>query len=176
MDRRPIPVDNLRARCHHLWSEHWLLLASGDFPAGRFNAMTVGWGSLGTMWGKPFAQIVVRPTRYTFEFMEQYETFTLTAFPQSYRGALELLGTRSGRDGDKITESGLTPIAATAVAAPAFAEAELVIECRKLYWQDMDAAHFLAADIDGNYPLRDYHRIYFGEILASSGIDAYRVS
>ena len=110
MARRPIPVERLVVRPHHLWDDQWLLLTAGDFERGDFNAMTVGWGSLGTMWGRPFAQIVVRPIRHTYSFLERHDTFTLCAFPPAYRGALQLLGSRSGRDGDKIAEAGLTPI------------------------------------------------------------------
>ena len=174
MQRNPIAFNNLHVRAHQLWSEQWMVLTSGSFVDDRFNAMAVGWGSFGTMWSKPFAQVVVRPTRYTLEFMEQYDTFTLCAFPEAHRKAVQLLGTKSGRDGDKITESGLTPVAATKVAAPCFAEAELVIECRKIYWQDMDSANFLDPAISKNYPRKDYHRIYFGEIVAISGIDSFR--
>jgi flavin reductase (DIM6/NTAB) family NADH-FMN oxidoreductase RutF len=94
--------------------------------------------------------------------------------PPSTTEALKLLGTKSGRDGDKIAESGLTPCAATTVAAPAFAQAELVIECRKMYWQDMDPTHFLDAGIAENYAAKDYHRIYWGEIVAVTGTDAFQ--
>jgi len=174
MQRNPIAFNDLLVRAHHLWSEQWLVLAAGSFVANSFNAMTVAWGSLGTMWGKPFAQAVVRPSRYTREFMEQYDTFTLCAFPEEHRKAVQLLGAKSGRDGDKITEAGLTPVAATTVAAPCFAEAELVIECRKMYWQDMDSANFLDPAISKNYPQKDYHRIYFGEVVAISGINSFR--
>jgi len=135
--------------------------------------MTVGWGSLGVMWNRPFVQVVVRPTRYTFEFMEKYGTFTLCAFPEACRPAVQLLGAKSGRDGDKIKESGLTPRAASAVAAPMFAEAEFVLECRKIYWDDFDPARFLAPDIARNYPQKDYHRFYFGEIVAASATAAF---
>jgi flavin reductase (DIM6/NTAB) family NADH-FMN oxidoreductase RutF len=173
MNRKPIDVDNLRVRSHHLWAEQWLLLTSGDFAKGQFNTMAVGWGSLGTMWGKPFAQVVVRPGRYTRRFMEEYDTFTLCAFPEDHRAAVQLLGTRSGRDGDKIAASHLTPVASSTVAAPGFAEAELVLECRKIYWQDMESANFADAAIDKNYPQKDYHRIYFGEIVAVSGTDSF---
>jgi flavin reductase (DIM6/NTAB) family NADH-FMN oxidoreductase RutF len=175
MERKPIDVSDLLVRCHHLWAEQWLLLAAGHFAKGEFNAMTVGWGSLGTMWGRPFAQVVVRPSRYTHAFMERHESFTLCAFPQNRREALALLGSKSGRDGDKIAESGLTPAASSRVEAPCFVEAELVIECRKTYWQDMDSAHFLDPAIAENYPQKDYHRIYFGEILAVSGVAAFSV-
>jgi len=150
-----------------------MLLTSGDFAAGHFNTMTVGWGSLGVMWGRPFVQVVVRPTRYTYGFMEQYESFTLCAFPKAYRQALQILGTRSGRDGDKIAEAGLTPIASTQVPAPGFDEADLIVECRKMYWQDMDPSHILDPTIEKHYVKKDYHRIYFGEVVAINRTEAY---
>ncbi len=173
MDGKRIDVSNLLVRAHHLWAEQWMLLTAGDFTQDRFNCMTVAWGSLGTMWGKPFVQAVVRPSRYTREFMEGYDTFTVCAFPGEQHKALQLLGSRSGRDGNKIAEAGLTPTAATVVGAPGYVEAELVIECRKIYWQDMDPSGFLDPEIGKNYPQKDYHRIYFGEIVAVSGSDRF---
>lgn len=174
MPRQPIAIEDFAVRPHHLWSQQWMLLTAGDFALGRFNTMTVAWGSFGTMWHKPFAQIVVRPGRYTHEFTEAFESFTLCAFGEAHRAALNLLGTRSGRDSDKVAESGLTPIASSAVAAPAFAEAELIVECRKLYRQQMDPAGFLDPGIDANYPAKDYHTIYFGEIVAVAGTERFR--
>jgi flavin reductase (DIM6/NTAB) family NADH-FMN oxidoreductase RutF len=174
MTRQPIPFDELLVRAHHLWAKQGLLLTSGDFAEGHFNAMTVGWGSLGRMWGRPFAQVVVRPIRYTHQFMERYDTFTLCAFPEDCCDVLQFMGTKSGRDVDKIAETGLTPVASTRVAAPGFAEAELIIECRKIYWDDMDPAHFLDPDIERHYPQRAYHRIYFGQIVAIWGENSYR--
>jgi flavin reductase (DIM6/NTAB) family NADH-FMN oxidoreductase RutF len=169
-----IPFEKFSILPHHIWHQQWLLLTSGDFATGHYNSMTVGWGSFGTMWGRPFVQVVVRPGRYTFEFMERYPTFTLCAFPPAYHQALSLLGTRSGRDGDKMAASGLTPTAAECVAAPMFAEADLIVECRKSYWQDIDPTHFIDADTDKHYPAKDYHRVYFGEILALNGAERYR--
>jgi flavin reductase (DIM6/NTAB) family NADH-FMN oxidoreductase RutF len=168
-----IPTADFVHRSYHLWELQWLLLTSGDFEAGDFNSMTVAWGSFGVMWSKPFALVVVRPTRYTYGFIDKYETFTLTAFPKEYRKALQLLGTRSGRDGDKIAQAGLTPVPSAQVAAPAFSEAELVIECRKSYWDDLDNSHFLDPSIEKSYPERDYHRMYFGEIVMISGTAEY---
>jgi len=161
-----VPFTDLSVKIHDLWENQWLLLTAGDWQQRRFNAMTVAWGSLGVMWNKPFAQAVVRPTRYTYEFMEKYNTFTLCAFSSRYRKALQLMGSKSGRQVDKIKESGLTPIPSTMVAAPSYAEAELIFECRKIYWDDFAPAQFLAPEIEKNYPRKDYHRIYFGEILA----------
>jgi flavin reductase (DIM6/NTAB) family NADH-FMN oxidoreductase RutF len=174
MNRIAVPWEELTTRVHDLWEGQGLLLTAGDFREGGFNTMTVGWGSLGVMWNRPFAQVVVRPTRYTREFMEHYDTFTLAAFPVQHRAALNLLGTRSGRDGDKIAASGLTPIASTMIAAPGFAEAELIVECRKIYSQDLDPARFFDPSIDSNYPKKDYHRVYFGEVVAILGTEMYR--
>jgi flavin reductase (DIM6/NTAB) family NADH-FMN oxidoreductase RutF len=166
MNRQAIPIEEFVVKPYHLWHVQNLVLTAGDFAKGHFNAMTVGWGSLGVMWSVPFVQVVVRPTRYTYGFIEQYDTFTLCAFPKEYAPAVQLLGTRSGRDGNKIAEAKLTPIASTRVAAPSFAEAELVMECRKMYWDDMNPAQFLDPRIETKYPRKDYHRIYFGEIVA----------
>jgi flavin reductase (DIM6/NTAB) family NADH-FMN oxidoreductase RutF len=166
MKRVEMPVADFQAETFRVWDSGWFLLTAGDFAAGRFNTMTVSWGSFGTIWNRPFAQVVVRPTRHTQGFMDACASFTLCAFAEERREALRLLGTKSGRDGDKIAESGLTPAAALRVAAPVFAEAVLSIECRKLYWQDLDPAHFLDPAIEANYPRRDYHRAYFGEVVA----------
>ena len=175
MKKMIIAPDRLAVGTHSLWDEQWLLLGAGDFSNNKFNAMTVGWGSLGTMWGKPFAQIVVRPTRHTFEFLEKYPSFTLSAFPTHFRDDLLVLGTKSGRDSDKIRETQLTPCESTQVAAPSFQESELSIECRTMYWQDMDPGQFLKSDIISHYPQSDFHRIYFGEIVAILGIDRYHL-
>lgn len=175
MNRNEIAFEDFRVRTDHLWLKQWLLLTAGDFESGKFNAMTVGWGSFGVMWNKPFAQVVVRPTRHTYEFMEAFDSFTLTAFPETQRSALQLLGTKSGRDGDKITEAGLTPEAASVVSSPGFAEAELVVECKKIYWDDMNPDRFLVPEIGKCYGENDFHRIYFGEIVAIRGDDHYRL-
>ncbi|MBM3319570.1 MAG: flavin reductase [Candidatus Eisenbacteria bacterium] len=174
MNRRAIAIGDFLVRSHHLWDSQWLLLAVGDFSKGDYNAMAVGWGSFGTMWSKPFAQVVVRPTRHTFEFMNRHAGFTLSAFPEEHRNDVWLLGTSSGRDGDKIARTSLTPVPSSRVAAPSFAEAELVVECVKMYWQDMDPACFLVPEIEEKYPERDYHRIYYGEIVAVFGTDRFR--
>ena len=173
MIRKPIPLERFLVKPYHLWAKHWMVLTAGDFASGQFNSMAVGWGSFGAMWDRPFAQIVVRPVRYTYEFTERHDTFTLCAFPEEYRKAVALLGSKSGRDGDKISEAGLAPIASTQVAAPGFAEAELIIECRKIYIDDFDPTQFLDPQIEGFYPEKDYHRVYFGQILAVMAAASY---
>lgn len=164
MYRRDIAIDDFCYDPAQL-RDHWLALFAGDFNSGSYNAMTISWGSYGQIWNKMFFQVFVRPTRYTFEFMEKYDTFTLNAFGPKYKEALSILGSKSGRDGDKIALSGLSPMASRKVAAPCFREAKLVIECRKIYWHDLDSTHFLDGTIEGNYAKKDYHRAYFGEIV-----------
>ena len=161
-----VPVDEFIIAPHSAWNSAWFLLTAGEFALGEYNTMTVGWGSFGTMWGKPFAQVVVRPTRHTYSFMERFDSFTLCTSPGRYKKQLTMLGTASGRDGDKIAASGLTPCEALMVRSPLFAEASLAIECRKMYWDDFKPQNFLDPSIEQKYPLKDYHRVYYGEILA----------
>jgi len=171
---KPIPTDKFITRIHHLWKDQWFLLTSGDFKKGDYNTMTVAWGYFGIMWSRPVAVMVVRPTRFTFGFMNRYDTFTLTAFDKKFKKDLNLLGTKSGRDGDKIAETRLTPISSTVVPAPTFREAELIVECKKMYWDDFRPEHFLNPSIKTKYPKKDYHRMYFGEVVLISGEDKYR--
>ncbi len=173
MQRKPINLENFSVKPHHLFHNRWLLLTTGDFSENHFNTMTIGWGAIGTMWSKPFTFVAVRHSRFTFEFMEKYNTFTLAAFPENYHQALSLLGTRSGRDGDKITAAGLTPEPSSIVSAPSFVEADLIIECRKTYANDLDPGQFLDESIHKHYPHKDYHRIYYGEILKCMGSELY---
>ncbi len=174
MARQPIKTGDLELPPFGQWEPGWFLLTAGDFAAGAYNTMTVSWGTLGILWGKPLAQCYVRPQRHTRQFIDQYPTWTLCAFAEAQRPALNLLGSLSGRDGDKIAKAGLTPEASQVVAAPSFAEAELVIECRTLYTTDLDPARFVDPSIHEVYPSKDYHRCYFGEVVAVSGTAAYR--
>lgn len=173
MQRNLIDILQLKIQPHNLFHKQRLLLTSGDYAKGQFNTMTIGWGAIGTMWSKPFAFVAVRHSRFTYEFMEKFDTFTLTAFPIEYHDALNLLGTRSGRDGDKIIAAGLTPEPSNLIAAPSFKEAEIVIECQKMYANDLNPEYFFDESITKHYPQRDFHRIYYGEILKTFGVDKY---
>jgi len=173
--RTPIQINDFLTNPIQIWQRQAMLLCAGDFSSGEFNAMTVGWGSLGIMWQKPFAQVVVRPSRYTRKFMENYDSFTLCLFPEESRKEVLLLGRVSGRDGDKIAEAGFNPVKSEIVAAPGFKEAELIIECSKIYFQDMDPKGFLDSEIEKGYPENDFHRIYYGRIEAIHGCESYRV-
>jgi flavin reductase (DIM6/NTAB) family NADH-FMN oxidoreductase RutF len=141
----------------------WLLITAGTKE--RCNTMTASWGGLGVLWGRNVATVYIRPQRYTYEFVEQSDCFTISVFDESWRDALNLCGTKSGRDVDKIKECGFTVVEGEG-GAPYFEQARLVLVCRKLYWQDMDPDHFLDPEIDSRfYAQKDYHRVYVGEIV-----------
>ncbi len=139
----------------------WMLVTAGSIES--YNTMTASWGAMGVLWNKSIAICFVRPQRYTYQFLEAADYFTLSFFPKGYRKALNYCGTHSGRDVDKVAATGITPVADES-GAVYFAEARLALVCRKIYFQDLDPRSFLTADIETHYPERDYHRIYLGEI------------
>ncbi|MBQ2774780.1 MAG: flavin reductase family protein [Clostridia bacterium] len=143
--------------------DDWALLTAGDKDS--FNTMTVSWGASGELWGKDVAIVFVRPQRYTYEFMEKSDTFTLSFFGSEHKKALSFCGSKSGRDVDKAAECGFSPV--TLDGSTAFDEAQTVIVCKKIAFQDMDPAGFLSDEINNNYAKNDYHRIYVGEILGT---------
>ena len=147
----------------------WMLVTAGNEARG-YNTMTASWGHLGAIWGRrghgnlPTAVIYVRPQRYTKQFVDREELFTLTVFDESYRKALNYLGSHSGRDEDKVAAVGLTPVFVDDTTA--FAEAKLTLVCRKLYHAPLKEEGFVDGEIlELNYPQRDLHEMYVGEIV-----------
>ena len=141
----------------------WMLITAGSPES--FNTMTASWGGMGVIWNKKVCFCVVRPTRHTRLFTDSSSYFTLSFFEERYREVLNYCGTHSGRDVDKIKETRLTPLFGD--DAIYFAEARLVFQCKKIYHQDIDPGNFLDPTIDErNYPLKDYHRLYVGEIVS----------
>jgi flavin reductase (DIM6/NTAB) family NADH-FMN oxidoreductase RutF len=169
VNNQTISIQEFSTKIHAIWNDGWFILTAGDFSEQKFNSMTISWGSMGTMWNKPFVQVVVRPTRFTLGFMDSSPDFTICAFPEKYRKALNLLGAKSGRDGDKVKESGLTPCKSSLVASPSYIDANLVIECRKIYTDIFKPQGFIDSTIEKHYHLGDYHRIFFGEVLTIRG-------
>ncbi len=142
--------------------EQWMLITAGD--RNSFNTMTASWGFVGEMWGKPCAIAVIRPGRHTFGFTEREQRLTLSFLPETRRDALQYCGTHSGRNGDKFAAAELTPIF-TEAGTPAAGEAELILECRKLYADDLRPERFIDRSCDEKwYPKKDYHRMYLLEI------------
>lgn len=160
---KKVSVKTLQNNVFSLIGDQWMLITAGT--PENCNTMTASWGGLGILWGTSVATCYIRPGRYTRQFVEENDYFTLAFFGEEYRKQLNFCGTKSGRDVDKVKECGFT-VAAGAGNAPYFQEAELVMVCRKLYWQDIDQTHFLDPQIDEKwYPNKDYHRIYMGEIV-----------
>lgn len=161
MSYQKIDIKELSCNPFEKIGKEWLLITAGD--KGHYNTMTASWGGVGVIWNKNVATVYIRPQRYTKEFVDANDTFSLTLFGEGYRDALTVCGRKSGRDCDKVSEAGLTPN--FDYAAPTFAEGELVLICKKLYAQELTPESFLDPDIEKNYPNRDYHTMYIGEIL-----------
>ena len=142
--------------------KEWMLITAGDEE--KYNTMTASWGGMGILWRKDVVFTFIRPSRYTFEFTENKDYFSLCFFEEKYRGALQLCGTKSGRDCDKIKEAGLTPAFIDGV--PSFEEASMVLICKKLYAQPM-GEEFVCDDlVRPNYAEGEaYHTMYVGEIV-----------
>ena len=152
---------DLNVNALKIFHDDWALVTAGDL--NHYNTMTIGWGGLGTLWSKPVATVYVKPIRYTHSFLEANETFTVSFFPKEYRQALMLLGTKSGRDGDKVAEAGLTPVAAGDTVT--FAEAELTLLCRRIYRQDLDPSAMPAEVIRAYYETEAPHTMFIGEVV-----------
>ena len=142
-------------------ADQWMLVTAGT--PEKCNTMTASWGGLGVMWGKNVAYIVLRPQRYTKEFVDAGETFSLSVLDEEYRKTLNYLGTVSGRDEDKIAKAGLT--VEHEGKTPYFGEANTVLVCRKLYAQEFDPACFIDKSCEEKcYPNKDYHTMYIAEV------------
>ena len=127
-----------------LIGKEWMLVTAGD--ESRFNMMTASWGGLGWLWNKPVAFVFIRPERYTHEFIEASTRLTLSFYPEECRKALQLCGTKSGRDTDKVAATGLQPVTLPS-GAVTFAQARLSLDCRKLFKASMQEADFLDASL-----------------------------
>jgi flavin reductase (DIM6/NTAB) family NADH-FMN oxidoreductase RutF len=159
---RQIDPERITGNVFRMIDKDWMLITAGK--AESFNMMTASWGGLGVLWHKPAAFCFVRPTRHTYGFMEQNEFFSLCFFAEQHRKALEFCGTKSGRQVDKAKETGLSPVRGVS-GAVYFRQARLVLECRKIYHQDIDPQKFLDPEIHKSYPIKDYHRMYVGQVM-----------
>jgi len=159
---RTMDPKTLQENVFSLIGDKWMLITAGSGEV--CNTMTASWGGLGILWGAPVATCYIRPQRYTKEFVDREEYFTLTFFGEEYRKALALCGSKSGREIDKVKECGFT-VKTAACGAPYFEEAELVLVCRKRFAQDMDPANIPDDIKEKWYPERDYHTLYIGEIV-----------
>ncbi len=143
------------------FDKDWALVTAGTID--HYNTMTVSWGGLGTLWSLPVATIYIRQSRYTHEFLEKNALFTVSFFPESCRQDLGILGSKSGRECDKVALTSLTPVALD--TAVTFKQAEQTILCKKIYRQDIDPAAIPENVIEQYYKTDAIHTVYIGEVL-----------
>ena len=143
-------------------NKNWMLITAKK-PDGAVNTMTASWGAMGELWGKEAATVYIRQSRFTKEFVDAQEYFTLSLF-DGYKKELGLLGTKSGRDGDKIAEAGFTVVDLD--GQPGFDQAKCVLVCKKAYQADIPMDSMSADIVERWYGDGDYHTMYIGEIVA----------
>lgn len=145
------------------FQRQWAVLSAEK--DGHFNSMVIAWGELGTLWELPVATVYVAHSRYTHEFMEASEYFTLSFFPEKMRRQIVKFGTVSGRDvPNKAALAGVTP--KQIEHGLTFEEAESTIVCRKLYSNDFDIEKVPAEIRNNNYAdIRELHTMYIGQVV-----------
>ena len=145
----------------NLFSKKWALVTAGK--EGHYNTMTIGWGTLGTLWSKPICSVYVKPIRYTYDFLEQYDYFTVSFYDEEYKKDLTVLETLSGRDEDKVAKTRLTPVYDD--YGVTFKEALCTIVCKKIYYQDLDVSVMGKDVVEKYYVTEEPHRMYIGEVI-----------
>lgn len=158
---RQVSADKIPGNYIKLLNE-WTLITSGT--AEQVNVMTASWGGLGVFWEKPVAFCFLNPTRYSVQTMDKGDTYTISFYTEAYKDNLKYCGSVSGRTTDKIKGSGLTPIK-TPSGATAFAEAWMILECKKVVSQQLSPDAIVDKNLPGDWSKDGYHKMYIGEIL-----------
>ena len=158
---RQIELSSLKFNPFDKFNHEWALVTAGT--TSGYNTMTVSWGGMGELWNKDVVTVYIRPQRYTREFIDANDRFTLSFYGPEHKKALGYLGRVSGRDTYKATHVGFTP--AYVDGSVAFEQADLVLVCRKLYADTIKPECMLDGDIDAAcYPEKDYHIMYIAEV------------
>ena len=159
---KEISPEMIRKNPFQMIGKDWMMITAGD--ENKVNTMTASWGGLGVMYGKNAVFIVVRPQRYTKEFLDREDTFSLSFLGKEYRKEMNYLGTVSGRYEDKIAKCGLT--VERYEGTPYFSEANHVLFCRKLYVQQFEGECILEERFKSTfYSNMDYHYMYIAEVI-----------
>lgn len=160
---KEISVKDLTENTFTAIGDNWMLITAMDPETGAYNTMTASWGGFGVLFHKPVAYLFIRPQRYTKQFVDSAKHLSLSFFDESYKNALKLCGTTSGRDGDKIQKAGLSPFVDGKIVG--FKEADKIFLCRKIYASPLLEKDFLDSKIQAvTYPEKDYHTMYIVEI------------
>lgn len=166
MPKLTIPYTDLFPETIRRLREDGLLLVTAD-AAGTPNVMTIGWATIGLIWARPVMVALVRPSRYTYSRLAECPDFTVNVAPPDLAEAVALCGAVSGRDHDKFAECGLTVTPGRAVRAPIIEECVVHYECRTVHRNDLVPEAVAPVIVDRFYPRGDFHRVFFGEILAA---------
>lgn len=143
------------------FAKEWALVTAGNMES--YNTMTIAWGGLGTLWSRPVATVYVKPCRYTHSFLESNEYFTVSFFAPEHRKALGVLGTKSGRDGDKVAEVDFDAVPCG--ESVTFKQAKLTVLCKKIYRQDLDMSE-MPEDVIKDYYLEEApHTTFIGQVI-----------
>ena len=142
------------------FAKDWALVTAGTKE--KFNSMTIAWGGMGTLWRTPVLQIFIRPNRYTFKFLEENEYFTVSFYDKKYKKALGIMGSKSGRDFDKVKLAGLTP--KFLENGITYEEATETYVCKKIYMKEMDKSKF-PDKVSDMYKDEPAHYVIFGELV-----------
>ena len=145
----------------NIFDKEWALVTAGNLD--NYNTMTISWGGLGTLWNKPVATVYVKPIRHTHDFLDSNEYFTVSFFDEKNKKDLGVLGTLSGRDGDKVAKTSLTPVSVG--DSISFKEAKLTLLCKKIYRQDMITDAMPQFAVDTYYTDEEPHTIFIGEVV-----------
>ncbi len=140
---------------------------------GEVDTMTIGWGTVGVVWGKPVFQVLVRESRYTKQLLDENGEFTVNVpMAEDAKQILAICGTKSGRDMDKIKELGLELEPGKTVSVPAIRQLPLTLECKVIYKQEQ-APDAIDPECYQRYYAKntknegDHHTVYYGEITAA---------
>ena len=158
---KEVNIEDLKLNPFTQIGKEWMLVTAGTEE--KHNTMTAAWGGMGVIWKKNVVTIYIRPQRYTKEFLDREERFTLSFLGDSYKEKMTYLGRHSGRDCDKEKETGVTPFGIDGTTA--FEEADMIFVCKKHYHQELSPDCFDVKESDTeNYPNKDYHMMYIAEI------------
>lgn len=152
---------NFKTDIFEQFDKKWALLTAGNIE--KFNSMTISWGGMGTLWGKPVVTAYVRTSRYTHDFMDDNDYFTVSFYPEEFKSVLGVFGSKSGRDIDKMNYEGLTAVEAG--ESMTFAEAEVTLVCRKLFKQKLDETNMPDDVVKAFYSNDASHDMYIGEVV-----------
>lgn len=159
---RKISVYDLTYNVFNEINKNWMLITAKK-PDGSVNTMTASWGMMGEIWGREAVAVYIRQSRFTKEFVDAQDFFTISLF-EGHKKELGILGSKSGRDGDKIAEAGFT--VEEVEDQPAFKESKCVLICKKMYQDDIRLEDMSKTVKDVFYKDNDYHTMYIAEVIA----------